>query len=54
MDKSEIKALAHIGVGGQKGWVFSIDGIAGALPATQYKDPTKIVVTRKISKKNKK
>ena len=42
IDKS-IK-VGHMGVGGQKGWVYDTDGVADCLPATQYKDPTKIVV----------
>lgn len=42
IDKS-IK-VGHMGVGGQKVWVYDTDGVADCLPATQYKDPTKIVV----------
>ena len=34
----------HTGTGGQKGWVVSAGGIASCLPATQYKDPLKVVV----------
>lgn len=34
----------YIGVGGQKGDVFGIDGVCTALPASQYKDPTKILI----------
>lgn len=33
-----------MGVGGQKGHVYSDEGITDCLPATQYKDPTKVVV----------
>lgn len=36
---------------GQKGWIYSVDGIVGTLPASQYKDPAKIVVERKDIKK---
>ena len=39
-----IKVLAHIGVGGQKGYVFDPDGICPTLPATQWKDPTKVLL----------
>jgi hypothetical protein len=42
MDK--IIALCHVGVGGQKGWVFHTQGISPCLPATQWKDPTKVLV----------
>lgn len=44
---TKIKRLAHIGAGGQKGWIYSVDGFIGALPASQYKDPAKIVVIKK-------
>ena len=47
---NEIKKLAHIGAGGQKGWIYSVDGIAGTLPASQYKDPTKILIKKKDRK----
>lgn len=30
-----------------------MDGIVGALPATQYKDPAKIVVTEKVDNERK-
>lgn len=30
-----------------------MDGIVGALPATQYKDPAKIVVTEKVNNERK-
>ena len=33
--------------GGQKGWIYSVDGIVGALPASQYKDPFKILIKKK-------
>lgn len=41
---NKINALGHLGVGGQKGWVFDTQGISRCLAATDYKDPTKIVV----------
>lgn len=53
-NEQKIIKLAHIGVGGQKGWILDIDGIVGALPATQYKDPTKIIVTYEIKNRNRK
>lgn len=46
----EIKAIFHVGVGGQKGWVFDISGTCPCLPASQYKDATKILVRRKNEK----
>lgn len=49
--KSEIKRITHMGVGGQKGWVYSIDGIMGTLPASQYKDPPKILILHKSENK---
>ena len=39
------------GSGGQKGWVYSIDGIMGTLPASQYKDPPKILILHKSENK---
>lgn len=42
--EKKIKPLGHLGVGGQKGWVFDSNGISRCLAATDYKDPTKIVV----------
>lgn len=47
IETNKIISLAHIGTGGQKGWVYSSDGIAPTLPATQYKDPTKIIIKGK-------
>lgn len=40
---NKVISLAHIGVGGQKGYVYDINGICPCLPATQYKDPAKFV-----------
>ena len=47
MSENRIERLAHIGVGGQKGWIYSVNGCSPTLPATQYKDPTKIIVYTK-------
>ena len=44
--ENKIMALGHLGVGGQKGWVFDVNGISRCLAATDYKDPTKIIETR--------
>lgn len=33
----------HLGVGGERGRVFSADGISSCLSATDYKDPVKVV-----------
>ena len=41
-----IQKIGHMGVGGQKGGVYSREGICPCLPATQYKDPTKIIETK--------
>ena len=43
-DAHNIIKLSHIGSGGEKGWIYSVDGVVGTLPATQYKDPFKTVV----------
>lgn len=40
----ELIVLGHVGVGGQKGFLYEIHGVAPCLPASQYKDPTKILV----------
>lgn len=39
----QIETLGHLGVGGQKGYVYKADSLCPCLPATQYKDPTKIL-----------
>lgn len=38
-----VVVAGHMGVGGQKGYIVSVNGIASCLPATQYKDPLKVV-----------
>ena len=38
-----MRTVGDLGVGGQRGRVFSINGIAGCLSATDYKDPPKIL-----------
>ena len=42
--ENKIRALGHLGVGGQKGWVFDVNGISRCLAATDYKDPTKVML----------
>ena len=42
--ETKIIKLFHVGVGGEKGWVFSEDGVMGTIPASCYKDPQKILV----------
>lgn len=42
--EKKAKILCDLGVGGERGRVFSADGIIGALSATDYKDPEKILV----------
>ena len=44
--EDRIKTIGHLGTGGQKGWVFNVNGISRCLAATDYKDPTKIIETR--------
>lgn len=44
--ENRIKTIGHLGTGGQKGWVFNVNGISRCLAATDYKDPTKIVETK--------
>ena len=41
--KPKMIILGDLGVGGERGIVYSTKGIAGALSATQYKDATKIM-----------
>ena len=36
---NKIIRLVHKGTGGQKGWIYSIKGVAPTIPATSYKDP---------------
>ena len=43
-EDSKIKILGHIGVGGQKGYIYDTLGVISCLPASQWKDPCKIVV----------
>lgn len=38
-----MRTVGDLGVGGQRGRVFSINGIVGCLSATDYKDPPKIL-----------
>lgn len=45
MSENKIERLAHIGVGGQKGCIYSANGCSPSLTATQYKDPTKIIIS---------
>ena len=41
----KITQVAHKGSGGQKGFIHHIEGIVGAVTATDYKDPKYILVT---------
>lgn len=43
--KVKVNIVAHIGVGGQKGYIYMTDGLIPCLPATQYKDPYKIILS---------
>lgn len=51
-DSKQIKiiVLGHIGVGGQKGYLFNPNGLCAALPASQFKDPTKVLIKTKMLK----
>ena len=40
--------LGHIGVGGQKGWVYSLNGISPTVPASTWKDPIKFIYRKDI------
>ena len=50
LNNQAIIKLAHRGTGGQKGWIYSIEGIMATLPASQYKDPFMIVVLSNSNK----
>lgn len=41
---NNIIRLIHRGTGGQKGWIYSVDGVISTIPVTSYKDPPKIVI----------
>lgn len=41
----KITQIAHKGSGGQKGFIHHIEGIVGAVTATDYKDPKYVMVT---------
>lgn len=45
-----MRTAGDLGVGGQRGRVFSINGIVGCLSATDYKDPPKIIQVGNIVK----
>lgn len=45
-----MRTVGDLGVGGQHGRVFSINGIVGCLSATDYKDPPKILQVGNIVK----
>lgn len=44
---SQCIVLCDLGVGGQRGRVFSMNGVIGSLSATDYKDPPKVMVYEK-------
>ena len=51
MKNHKIIKYGTLGVGGQKGIVYSTSGVCCCLPASQYKDATKILV--RINNENK-
>lgn len=44
MSDSRFERLAHIGVGGLKSWIYSVNGCSPTLPA-QYKDSIKGIIS---------
>lgn len=42
--ETKLIKLFHVGVGGEKGWVFSPNGIMGTVTASCHKDPPKVLV----------
>ena len=44
MKKTKIIRLIHRGTGGQQGWIYSIEGLISTIPASNFKDPPKIIV----------
>lgn len=44
----KIKVLTHMGVGGERGRVYSINGLAPCTSATTHKDPTKILEEKEM------
>lgn len=44
---NNIIRLIHRGTGGQKGWIYSINGVISTIPATSYKDPPKIIISNR-------
>lgn len=49
---NRIIKLGHIGLGGEKGWIYSIKGLFPTIPATTYKDPIKFIIKRSKDKMN--
>lgn len=47
----DIKVIGHSGSGGERGYIHDIDGIVGALSATDYKQPKQIVVVGNLDLK---
>ena len=44
-DSKKLKLLGNLGVGGERGDVFSINSICPSQSATQYKDAIKILLS---------
>ena len=44
-DSKKLKLLGNLGVGGERGDVFSVNGICPSQSATQYKDAIKIILS---------
>lgn len=53
MNKNNIKTLGHLGVGGQKGYVYHENYISPCVPASTWKDPIKVVNREKVMDTNK-
>ena len=50
---NKIITLGHTGAGGQKGWVYSMNGASPTVPASTWKDPIKILYKKGIHNMNK-
>lgn len=50
-DSKKLKLLGNLGVGGERGDVFSMNGICPSQSATQYKDAIKILSVLETSTK---
>lgn len=47
--ETDIKVIGHSGSGGERGYIHDINGIVGALSATDYKQPKQIAIVGKLA-----